>query len=157
VFQKEWFLMSESIIESTKAKVKNVQAVEEVLDRYWHEFDPEIEDDDGSASGSLTLSGYDAFPQAVSEADWPADDEYPDDHAWESAVEDLLWKLGDEGFVALLQDLAPYLGTPLTVVWHWTGSGEFLGAGQWTVWPGSPYVQVHEVVPLHKDRPQEAA
>jgi hypothetical protein len=40
------------------------------------------------------------------------------------------------------------LRRPLTVVWHRILEGDFDGAGQWTVWPGSPYVQVQRVYPI---------
>ncbi len=60
----------------------------------------------------------------------------------------LLVEEGEEGFFDMLRDLAPYLETPLTVVWYRYCEGSFDGAGQWTVWPGSPYVQVQKVEPL---------
>jgi hypothetical protein len=136
------------MLESTKAKVRDVQAVKEVLDRYWYYFDPEIETQGGVGNGYLTLSGFDSWPEALRVEDWPDDEEYPDEDAWDDAMRHLLAEKGNEGFVAMLRELAPYLETPLTIVWHRIEGGEFDGAGQWTVWPGSPYVQVQQVNPL---------
>jgi hypothetical protein len=139
--------MSYTIVESTKTKVNNVTAVQDILDNYWCGFEPQIEPEH-AGTGTLTLAGWDADPQAVHVDQWPDDEEYPDEDDWDDAMQLVLEEKGNEGFVAMLRELAPYLQTPLTVVWHSIFEGHFGGAGQWTVQPGSPDVQVQEVFPL---------
>jgi hypothetical protein len=135
-------------IQSTKANVSNVQAVKSIFDSYWYDFDFQIETHDSAGNGCLTLSGIDSWPEAMHLEDLPDDEEYPDEDDWDDALQDLLMEKGNEGFVAMLRKLAPYLETPLTVVWYSIDAYDFHGAGRWTVWPGSPDVQVQKVDPL---------
>jgi hypothetical protein len=137
-----------SVLVSTTVKVTDVQAVKGVLDNYYFNFDPEVEPREGAGAGTLTIAGHDSWPEAVHVDEWADRQEFPDEDAWDDAMRRLLEERGEEGFVAMLGDLAPYLETPLTVVWHRILEGHFDGAGQYTVWPGSPYVQVQTVRPL---------
>jgi hypothetical protein len=134
-------------LQSTKARVTDVQAVKAVLARYWCDFKAHVVRR-GAGAGTLTLSGG-GSPEALLADEFPDRREYPHQDTWDDAVGDLAAAHGEERFAALLRDLAPYLETPLTVIWHCTlDDGGFGGAGQWTVWPGSPHVQVQEVRPL---------
>jgi len=143
--------MCYTIVESTKATVNNVPAVQNILNNYWHHFHTTVVPDGGGRTGTLALSGYDALPLALPVSLWPDPEEYPNDHAWENIMEFGLQEIGDVGFVAMLERIAPYLETPLTVVWHRKVEGQFGLAGQWTVYPGAPNVQVQEVFPLARN------
>jgi hypothetical protein len=137
-----------STLQSTKAKVTDVQAVQAVLDRYWCDFQAHVEPRDGAGAGTLTLSGG-GSPEALLADELPDRRAYPHQDTWDDAVGVLAAAHGEERFAALLRDLAPYLETPLTVLWHCTlDDGGFGGAAQWTVGPGSPHVQVQTVRPL---------
>lgn len=133
------------IIESTKAKVTNVKVLQDFLNDYWCSFEIKIESDEGGDTGSLTISGYDSFPEALFIDEWPDNEEYPTDASWLDAMFDLLREKGDKGFMSMLEMLADNLETPLTIVWSSISEGYFADAGQWTVWPGCPYIQVQKV------------
>jgi hypothetical protein len=143
------------MIESTKGNVSNVKAIKSILDSYWTEFEPIVVPNEGAESGSITISGHDSWPSALHISEWPDSEEHTDDQDWDDAMSDLLEEKGEEGFLALLRDLAPYLETPLTIVWCDIFEGDFWGAAQWTVCPGSPDVEVQRVDPLPTTVPSQ--
>ncbi|HEY3836915.1 MAG TPA: hypothetical protein VGL72_10105 [Bryobacteraceae bacterium] len=151
--------MTDSKLDSTVAKVSDIQSAAELRERYWANFDIHLKADDGAASGTITIVRAAARPLAITRMELhdrgaqPA--LYDDGEEWAEVVEPLLAKYGDDGFVALLRELVPLLVTPLIVVWHRKIDGAFDGAAQWAIWPGCPFVRVQQVDPLPVNKAEE--
>jgi hypothetical protein len=137
--------MAKSKMQSNEAKVSDVSAVYKVLAGYGFYFDVRIEPKDGATPGVIAIGRIGDFPWAVRKRE-PGGSPQRQEVASSRPEE--------EGFADLLRNLAPYLLTPLTIVWSaiHSSSRELEGAGQWTVWPGSPYVQVQRVAPLPENK-----
>lgn len=130
-------------LKSNKAKIRSPEKVKEILDSYeldyvdinLHESEKECE-----LEMSLLSNDPEAGPLAWAlSSDWlPDKEEFPDDDAWFEAVDDLMREKGDDGFLALLRDLAPYLETPLMI----------LAAGHECRWSSA---RVLRVQPGHQD------
>src|SRR5947208_2873521 len=94
--------MIKNCLQSTKAQVTDVEAIKRVLDKYEYDFDAEIHQHVGTPLGLISISGTDAFPEALHEDRWPDRDEYSGRAAWNCAMDDSFIKYGKERFVSLL-------------------------------------------------------
>jgi hypothetical protein len=80
------------------------------------------------------------------EEDLPDEDDdegFPDEDRWYKAVDKLYEEKGEEGFLALLRELAPHLESPLLIleVWNDVFFGHAHGAEVWHVQPGASEVE----------------
>ncbi len=87
------------------------------------------------------------WPLALHRDQWPDEEEYPDEDSDEAELGETEWdkryeKKGEEGFLALLRDLAPFLETPLMIlVVGRDHSFSTCAAQAWTVRPGRKKVK----------------
>jgi hypothetical protein len=141
---------------STRARVKDVEALRALLDGYYFEVDVLVEE--GRHGGPTLRVTGEEWPLAVPADRYPPDepdfDEDPEAYErWHEEVyypwrEAVLQRDGDEGFAALLLALAPHLETPLTVQVVDCEHHHFYGAQEWTVRPGAGSVEVKMIEAL---------
>src|SRR4051812_21693895 len=104
-------------IKSNQAKVNEIEAVQDVLYSYYYAFDVKLEPDETDVGGTLELVLSSECPQALSVESIPDPDEYPSKDEWYCQRSRLLTDRGYEGFLTMLAELAPYLESPLTIIW----------------------------------------
>jgi hypothetical protein len=135
----------------TKAKASDSQKVREISKSYkFRGVELGIQDE---AEGCFLImsfndKAYESFqwPAALHRDLWPHEEPNPDDedklgnNIWDKLFEEK----GRDGFLALLQDLAPYLETPLLIVLV-NGLPNRSSTSAWSVQPGVKEVQELEV------------
>jgi hypothetical protein len=149
---------------STNAKVNDPQTVRKILDSYALR-GVDIELCEEGSGGTLKMAFQEgdpdwwAWPLALHRDQWPDEEQYPDEDQFdedelgedEDELGETEWgkryeEKGEEGFLALLRDLAPCLETPLMLLVvgkdHFTS---FYSAQAWTVHPGSKNVETLDV------------
>ncbi len=107
-------------LSSSKAKVKDIAKVRDVLESYDMQCVQFLLYEDGVLDVVLVTDPEtddgEAWPQALRQDHRPDRDEFPDEESWRDAIY-LAWdEKGDEGFVDLLRELGPYLLTPLMIL-----------------------------------------
>lgn len=135
---------------SSKAKVHDVEMLKKVLDSYAWPVDVNIDLREEDSGGILEVTyedgDWDAWcsPTAVKVEDLPDPDLYPDDDHFFDAEFEVFEEKGNEGFLALLRELAQHLESPLQflVANH---SGINHAATVWLVHPGATDVETLEV------------
>jgi hypothetical protein len=110
-------------LQSTKAKVRDPQKVQEILDSYGLQ-GVEIDLSKEAEGWSLEMTFEDEIqdwesvgePAALHRRYWPTKEEVPDDDDADAMLDDLYEEQGAEGFLELRRALASYLETPLLIV-----------------------------------------
>jgi hypothetical protein len=137
---------------STTAKVNDPQTVRKILDSYaLRGVDIELREE--GSGGTLEMAFQEGDPDlserplALHRDQWPDEEEYPaeeeldEDELGETEWDNRYEEKGEEGFLALLRDLAPCLETPLMIlVVGKECFTSFYSAQAWTVHPGSKEV-----------------
>jgi hypothetical protein len=125
------------LMASTKAKVKDVEKLNEVRSNYELQgIDFQVDD-----AGRLTAVGLEDddwhWPQALKDDQLPYDklDPEKDEDAWDEALSDLYEEKGDDGFLSLLGEVAACLESPLVILAVRRDEGFLVGA-TWIVQPG---------------------
>jgi hypothetical protein len=131
---------------SSKAKVRNPKKVREILYSYdWDDFEIKLEKED--TGWTLEVVSYEdnfdaiMWPRAVKIEDLPDKDDYPDEDAYFDAEFEVYCDKGDEGFLALLQELAPHLESPLLILALEANTDFYPIAEVWRVEPGGKEVE----------------
>jgi hypothetical protein len=133
-------------VTSTKAKVRDPQKIREILADYEVDgVEIQLHEEDGSWLLEVVCEDPDAlvlgWPAALHIDDWPDEDRYPDEEEEdEDGPRETEWfkrfqEQGDEGFLALLRDLIPYLETSLLILA--VEYFDFPGAEAWGIHPGA--------------------
>jgi len=145
-------------VSSNRATVRDLIAVCRIRNRYDHNLEIAAEPDLATGTYVLRISDADErWPLAVREDVFHVDERL-DEEAYCEARDKVLEQHGDEGFVAFLLEVAPYVTSTLTVQATAVGSGgEFFGAKEWTVKPGSKGVDIKEIRPLEDTEESVAA
>jgi hypothetical protein len=139
---------------STKAKVRDTQNVREILESYALQgVDIELYEEGPGGTLELAFQGGDPdwfeWPLALHRDRWPSEDpdqELDEDEWGETEWDKRYEEQGEEGFLALLRDLAPCLETPLMLlVVGKDRFTSFYSAQAWTVHPGSKEVETLDV------------
>jgi hypothetical protein len=135
---------------STKAKVRDAQKVREILESYALQ-GVDIELYEEGPGGTLEMGFQEGepdwfeWPLALHRDQWPPEnpDEELDEDDWVETEWDKRYEeKGEEGFLALLRDLAPCLETPLMILAVAKDRHSPTCAVQaWTVHPGSKDVE----------------
>lgn len=140
----------DSILLSNVAKITNVGAVEQILDGYDSYIEFDLRPEESGQRGTLQVSPDDEWPRALKDSLVPDRDDFEDDESWLEAIDEASAKesdrgqcQGDEGFVCLLQEIAPYLETPLRI-FH-VCVYKCHDHREWTVRPGATEVLVTDV------------
>jgi hypothetical protein len=137
---------------STKTKVNDPQTVRKILESYASQ-GVDIELYEEGPGGTLEMAFQEGepdwfeWPLALHRDRWPSED--PDQELDEDEWGETEWdrryeEQGEEGFLALLRDLAPHLATPLTLLRVAMDRGS-CAAQAWTVHPGSKEVETLDV------------
>jgi len=138
-------------LKSTKAIVRNPEKVREILASYeWVLI--EIQFREENAKWTLEMNydddddeDMDAWhrPAFVKIEDLPDEEEFPDEDAYYDARIDVFHNKGDEGFLALLGELAAHLESPFLILYAEASllDGFGYGAEVWRVEPGVAEVE----------------
>jgi hypothetical protein len=141
---------------STKVKVSDHRAVRKILDSYALR-GVEIELHEKGSGGTLELTFQERdpdwveWPLALHRDQWPDEEQHPDEELDEDELGETEWdkrydEKGEEGFLALLRDLAPCLETRLMIlVVGKDRFTSFYSAQAWTVHPRSKQVETLNV------------
>ena len=129
-------------------KTKDKEKVAEVLSGYELEGVQFLLDEQGNLEVAVeNVDGQEygeEWPRAVKKDQLPDRDKYPDQVSWWDAVFKVFSGRGDEGFEALLGELAPLLATPLIIL-----ASELIsdsGSAQlWRIAPGASEVETFGV------------
>src|SRR5947209_1905960 len=103
--------MSKRMMQSNEAKVSDVSAVKNVLAGYAYFFDVRIEPKDGATPGVIAIGTKGDMPWAVRKNEPGGSPQRQEGGSGFGRSPD------DEGLADLLRNLAPYLLTPLIIVW----------------------------------------
>jgi hypothetical protein len=134
-------------VKSTRAKVRDAEKVREVLDAYaWDGVEIKLQEE--GSGWTLEMAYHDEepgmvdWPQAVKREELPSGDEDTDEDDLIEAQADVYDKKGDEGFLALLRELAAHFESPLLILAAAGPDGKFYsGAEVWRVEPGAKEVE----------------
>jgi hypothetical protein len=138
-------------LESNKATVSDLAAVEDVVNGYHAEFDVLLERGGVPGQGAIRIvmdpqcglpvvADCETLDAMADERGLDPDDE---EKYWES-LDELMDEFGDEALADLLLEIAPYLLTPLTVqaLAYYHGDSE-IRSKVWHVAPGADRVEVN--------------
>jgi hypothetical protein len=108
------------VLNSTTAKVRDFNKVRDILCNYeWRCINFQLEKARGK-KGTLALTrdndDMDDWPEALKLEDLPCQEEFEDKDSWFDAEFEAFCEKGDEGFLALLNELAPFLETQLLIL-----------------------------------------
>ena len=146
-------------IKSTAAKLSDAIGAREICGKYRFNFSIAVcAAGENPATGTLRISGKN-WPAALLQEQVPADDKDSDDESRFNALAMLYEQKGEEGFIALLRDLAPCLETPLTIQATEYNYAEFHIAQEWIVQPGAKDPDIKTIMAIDDDRadgPQSA-
>jgi hypothetical protein len=129
----------------TTTRITAFEAVVAILKNY-QKVTVEVLGDETSPGGTLTFPTAEHWPSALKYRKYGLPEEQEtDSDAAEDASDDLLEKYGDQDFLELLQELAPYLETGLTLqVVSYSSDNTPIEACEWHVQPGNKEVEVNE-------------
>jgi hypothetical protein len=125
---------------STRAKVRDLETIRDILDSYEvRGISFQLEEGEGEFTLVAVLdenNDIEDEPIALHYSQHPNEEQYANDDDYYDALIDLYYEKGGDGFLALLNELAPHLETPLLILTIW-GEGVFgyHGAGTWNVRP----------------------
>ncbi len=146
-------------LQSTAAKLSDAIGARQICDNYKFTFSIEIASDgENPAIGTLGISGKN-WPAALPKEQVPPEDKDSDDESRFNALAALYEQKGEQGFAALLGDLAPCLETPFTIQATEYDFDEFHIAQEWIVQPGAKDVEIKKIMPIEEilaDGPQSA-
>jgi hypothetical protein len=133
---------------SNKARIRDLQEVREILDSYeWDNLDLTFQEEGAVWTLEIHYHDYDldAWERQVAlrDEDLPSKVEYPDEDDHFDGESDLLKEKGDEGFLALLCELAAHLESLLVILVAVTSLiADNVSATQaWLVEPGAKEVE----------------
>jgi len=130
---------------STTAKVRDPQKVSKIFASY-EVRGAEVELHEEKEGWVLDMAfkdeSYDGWewPAALHRDQWPIQEEYADEDDWYDELDRRFDDQGDEGFLALLRDLAPTLETQLLILVAVRESA-YSSARAWTVQPETREIQ----------------
>lgn len=102
-------------IASTKAKVKDVEKLNKVMDHYESRGFGITVDEEGNLEVVKSRDGYD-YPEALKKAQLLRKKLYASQDDWFFALSDLFDQKGDAGFLSWLEEIATCLETPLMIL-----------------------------------------
>jgi len=122
---------------TNKASVTNVEKVCQIFDAFdYLGFTWKIRTWEGR--NILELKGDDSWPLAVKFDEMPIEEQFDNEDAYFHAQLDVLYEKGDKGFLSLLNELAPYLQTPLVILLSYRDGRTM--SQTWSVQPGGKEV-----------------
>lgn len=125
---------------STTAKVNDVEKTWQVLSRYDYEGVTWLLRDEGTLKFVTGREPADEsrqdWPHALTWDQVPNREDFSDEDSYYDAMYETFCERGDEGFLAALVELAPYLEAPLVILGAMDG-----GARAWLVLPGATKVE----------------
>src|SRR4029077_21049542 len=138
-------------LRSAAGKLNDAIRAGQTCAKYRYTFSLEIRaDGENPATGTLRISGRN-WPAALKKEQIPEDGKDSDDESRFNALAALYEQKGEQGFVALLLDLAPCLETPLTIQAIEYDFDEFHIAREWIIQPGARAVETRTMLPIEED------
>lgn len=133
-------------VSSTKPKVRDTEKLSEILNGHNCLRVKFVLDEAGNLEVVLANNPdlEDEWPQAIKPSQLPSREAYAEEYEWEDAVDFAFGEKGDEGFLELLLEMAPYLESPLIIlaIQHPDADSD---AKVWLVQPAATEVQTLEV------------
>ncbi len=132
-------------LKSTKAKVKDVEKVMELLNNNYFRAGFDFRVDDEGNLEVVSVPGDDSWPRALKRSQMPREEEYQDADEWYEDLREMEDEEGDSGFLSLLRDVGAYLETTLTILAVEFENADCIGR-VWIVQPGSGKVETLKVI-----------
>jgi hypothetical protein len=132
------------------AKISDEQKVAAVLDSYKMQGLKFLRDEETLTVDVDWDGQLGKLPRAVKWDELLDRNQYPDEDSWLGAISAMFNERGEEGFLSLLRELAPYLETPLAIAAVGFEKGVYI-LMRWRIEPGASEV---EFVRLVSDGPR---
>lgn len=137
--------IAEIDIRSNEAKIINVAAAREIVASFDCRVQVEILSGYRGKRGAISFEAYD-WPTAIRTSELPQEADFPTATKRCNATDSLHRQRGEEGFEGLLLNLAPCLGSVLTIQALCTDAqGNLRRVKEWKVDPGATSLKVQDI------------